>query len=71
VRIRGLRRGRLIERGAHRAAGWAERNVLMQNVKHPFLVSLRYSFQTAVRGGPAPRLRLAQWAGADDVGHGG
>lgn len=24
----------------------AERNVLMQNVKHPFLVGLRYSFQT-------------------------
>lgn len=27
----------------------AERNVLMQNVKHPFLVGLRYSFQTPVR----------------------
>ena len=25
----------------------AERNVLLQNVKHPFLVGLHYSFQTA------------------------
>lgn len=25
----------------------AERNVLLKNVKHPFLVGLHYSFQTA------------------------
>ena len=27
----------------------AERNVLMRNVKHPFLVGLHYSFQTSTK----------------------
>lgn len=45
----------------------AERNVLLKNVKHPFLVGLHYSFQTTdklyfvldfINGGEVSRLLL-------------